>query len=698
VENRKCYLYPEKFQPLALEILNSEKSMLHTQTISSISRKLILSVLFVLGSLISSADWKGYFDHSDIIALVKCTKTSENSEKITVLKCYKGNLKKGDELTLTTYFRDIVGVFGRTNLVIFADIKADSSIEKSYNINHWLQLQGKSIESNLYDRSPTPYTSITQFKNFDRFLDAYGDSTLRPEVYKEILKKLKRAKHVGEVTLYLMELYILGFNQYHPIFGDFTNVNNSSLQYALIHLMGNIRTDESRAILNSFLSSKKMWLVGMTIQILANDAPEKAGPILLERYKIWNKEELEYKSWDNQVYVGSNSDFGVFQPFISIFQNSPNIEQEEYQSSMGRWEIIAAFGKLRYEPAGPFLISLLDKCNPTEYLEIVDALQKIGNKEYVHHLNMQLDSSNHDNVYWLSRKIAKDSIIECLPSLRNYVSRINRNEKCYFHFLVSDDEGLGAFSDSLTRDFLLLDFENFLDSSRTLLCDEITDWNVEYIKSFSKNKESRALPLLNRALFETYALNEDFGKYPKLFQIKKELEDSAMIMFQQKLQNTGYKWFSLRKCVAFIDNTKEVAQGKSPKAHFAVECEVIEKERSFDSEGAAALYAEIIQKELGIVADSVSIRIRGYNYTKYELPSYNWIVPNDWHKPLFYEYSNYFIENPTEEVIQMYQGLLDYNYIKRPREIEALNNTILEMKTKLTELQKEEGQIGTKKD
>lgn len=481
--------------------------MLHTQTISSISRKLILSVLLVLGSFISSADWKGYFDHSDIIALVKCTKTSEDSEKITVLKCYKGNLKEGDELTLTTYFRDIVGVFGRTNLVIFADIKADSSIEKSYNINHWLQLQGKSIECNLYDRSPTPYTSITQFKNFDRFLDAYGDSTLRPEVYKEILKKLKRAKHVGEVTLYLMELYILGFNQYHPIFRDFTNVNNSSLQYALIHLMGNIRTDESRAILNSILSSKKMWLVGMTIQILANDAPEKAGPILLERFKIWHKEELEYKSWNNQVYAGSNSDFGVFQPFISIFQNSPNIEQEEYQSSMGRWEIIAAFGKLRYEPAGPYLISFLDKCDDYEYSEVMTVLEKIGKQNHTSHIKKLLDTDDYKKIQWIAEKIVKDSLVTCLPNLINFISRLDHNANCQLDFLVSPELGLGAFSDTITKNFLLDDFKNFLNNSHKLKCDNIETWNTQYIKSFSKNKEQRARTLINRLFFENFGIN-----------------------------------------------------------------------------------------------------------------------------------------------------------------------------------------------
>lgn len=474
--------------------------MLHSQ---AISKKFILSFLFVFSSLISSADWKGYFDHSEVIALVKCTKTSENSEKITVLKCYKGNLKEGDELKLTTHFREIVGIFGRTNLVIFADIKTNNSIEKSYKINRWLQLQGKSIECNLYDSEPTEYTAITQFKNFDRFLEAYSDTSLRPKVYKEILKKLKRAKHVGQVTLYLMELYILGFSQYHPIFRDFVNVNSSSLQYALLHLMGNIRTDESRALLNLSLSSQRMWLVGMTIQMLANDTPEKAGPILLERFKMWSKEKLERKWWSNHVSAeGSSPDWGGYQPFISMFQNEPTIVQERYVSSLGRWEVIEAFGKLRYEPAGPYLVSFLDKCDDYEYEAVMEVLNIIGYQDFSNHIKNQLDANNHEKINWLVEKIINDSLIECLPNLINYTSRVDRSTYCNSHFLVSPDRGLGVFSDTIATNFLFHDFEKFLKTSARLRCDKIETWNSQYIKSLSKNRDERARPLINQLLLE----------------------------------------------------------------------------------------------------------------------------------------------------------------------------------------------------
>jgi hypothetical protein len=171
-----------------------------------------------------------------------------------------------------------------------------------------------------------------------------------------------------------------------------------------------------------------------------------------------------------------------------------------------------------------------------------------------------------------------------------------------------------------------------------------------------------------------------------------------MIAFQTKLEKTGYKSFALKRCIAFIENTEEVLHGKSPRVHFALECEVINKYNSITNQNAAALHAEIIQKELGINPDSIAIIIGYYLYSEFALPKFTWIASNIWEKPIFFNYSSYFIENPTEEGIQMYQGLLDYNYINRPHEIEALNNTILEMKTKLTELQKEEGQIGTKKD
>ena len=171
-----------------------------------------------------------------------------------------------------------------------------------------------------------------------------------------------------------------------------------------------------------------------------------------------------------------------------------------------------------------------------------------------------------------------------------------------------------------------------------------------------------------------------------------------MIMFQQKLQNTGYNWFSIKRCLACIDNTEDVMQGKSPKVHYALECELINKYDSFSNKDFAAMSTEILRKELGVAIDSISIIIGYYLYSDFALPKFTWIVSNAWEKPFFYNYSSYFIENPTEEGIQMYQALLDYNYINRPREIEALNKTILEMKIKLAELQKVEGQIGSKKD
>lgn len=634
-------------------------------------------------SISTSAEWKEWMDQSDIIAFVEYGQNDEGVSVAKVIKCYKGALNKGAEIGLSGMYKPQKS--GLENLFKSRYILCLSESQSDYfDVLASAPVVMNRVECNLFKYREHETLRTTSLKQFESFLEAYLDPTKRPEVCKKIVRKLHLVDDAEKATLWLMQLYILEYNQYHDVFQSCLIYSKNSTRYALLKLMGNIHSTESRRIIAAYLKSRDLWLVGLAIQALGNEPPETVGPLLLEQFKIWKEKGLKNDIHYNITAVKDEpkNEFGRI--WDQVFGATYISNGDSRVLSEGYWEVIQALGKLQYKPAVPELLKFADECRRWDREEVLEVIKQIESGEYVNYLNGILESQNEELVSLAIKKILEDSLKECLPSLMNYISSIDRNANCNKSFIVSRTSGLGAFNDSITRNFLVVDFKKFENSRANFTCSNIEEWYLEYISSFKPHGEDCAHSVANEYLFNTYALNEDFGKYPSLFKIKKDLEEAAIARFQKILNENGYEWLSIVNAIAYIENTEEVILGKAPKVHYAILSDVIEKKSSWDKRDSAKIYAEILQNELGLSTDSIAIKIGGYIYSDYELPEYGWYYKgSDWRsisKSNFYDYTSYLLSCQKLSNEDFFQALLDYKYVIIKPERASIEQIISDLK------------------
>src|SRR5690606_35601924 len=136
-------------------------------------------------------------------------------------------------------------------------------------------------------------------------------------------------------------------------------------------------------------------------------------------------------------------------------------------------------------------------------------------REYIPYINKHLDNKTHELIFKISRLIAEDSLVECLPSFKNFISTCNRNRHLNYEYVISTCCGIGHFKDSATVAFLLSDYKHFFTYKDTLESSKQKYWTQKYIETFTDLKVKEARPLIYKSIYDWFGLNEDFGKNPK---------------------------------------------------------------------------------------------------------------------------------------------------------------------------------------
>jgi len=185
----------------------------------------------------------------------------------------------------------------------------------------------------------------------------------------------------------------------------------------------------------------------------------------------------------------------------------------------------------------------------------------------------------------------------------------------------------------------------------TLDNDKQRDWTNEYIETFTQLKVKEAQSLIYRSVFDWHGLNEDFGKNPTLYKIKKRLEDSVQASFEKELAKKDLK---MTHCMAFIENTEALAKGASPKAKFFIQVTI---PTSVVSEGK--LYQSMIAAALHLPEESVFLK---FNDGVYYNTIQNRFDKSISHTPL-YHFIDYAKTISTPEDLLFLQSLLDNQFI-----------------------------------
>lgn len=643
--------------------------------------KILLAIICLTLTVQSKADtwidptWKRMLDSSDVIALIQYTSSGDFRASARILTIYKGHLRSGDEIFISG-FSNRYGPIDKMNegdkylvFLVFnepstegleywnEELKEKAELKdfveayknkRAYYV--WsptsgdLKVKGNKVQ---YDLIRTTFSSQQKFyalKEFEIFLAAYQDKVLALEFSTTILEKIKPVSESNLGSQYLMMLYLLGYNKYDDIFESYGKVRNPSSKYALAQIMGNIKTEQSRNILISLLSDKNSLVQGEVVRQLKNEPAEIVAPILLQHLK-----------YSSDVNFGPSN---VMDPVMNRIDG-------------GKVEIIKALGELEYKLAIPDLLLLLDTDNEYLFELVIDALKNIGTKEYIPYINKHLDNKTHNLIFGISMMISEDSLVECLRGFKNFISTCNRNIHPTYDYTISTCCGIGHFKDSATIAFLLSDYERFFTYKDTLESRKQNVWTNEYIATFTDLRVKEARPLIYKSIYDWVGLNEDFGKYPKLFDIKKQLEDSIRVVFAKGLESRGYK---LNYCIAFIENTPDVVKGAEPTAKYLIEVTIPTTEKGNEHQA-------IVSKELKLNKESIFLR--------YENGWYHLEKQDRFDKGLFstpiYHFLSYAEAEPNKDDINFLQGLLDKKFVNDEDDQKMIRETIEKIRENLGE-------------
>jgi hypothetical protein len=641
--------------------------------------QILLTTIFLSFSFQAKSDtwvdptWKVMLDSSNVIALVQYSSKGDFRASAKILTIYKGELKVGDEIWISGFsnrYGPIDKVSKGDKYLVFLNLNkpTEKGLEywngelntkpelkayieaykenKAYRV--WsptsgdLKVRGKEVQYDLIQTSFYVQQNYNSLSEFENFLGAYIDKTRRIDFCNNLTSKIKPATEGDLNAQNLMQLFLIGYNKYDTIFENYVSVNNPSSKYALAQLMGNIKSVESRNILIALLEDERSIVQGEVVRQLKNESAEIVAPILLKHLKT-----------SNDVNFGPSN---IMDPVRNKIDG-------------GKIEIIRTLGELKYKPAVPDLKLLLETEDANLFELVIEALNNIGNRDYTSYINKHLDNKTRDLIFTISMLIAKDSLVECLPSFKNFISTCNRNRHPSYEYTISTCCGIGRFKDSTTVSFLLSDYRHFFTYKDTLESSKQKYWTKEYIETFTDLKVKEARPLIYNSIYDWFGLSEDFGKYPKLFEVKKNLEDSVRKVFTNSLEKKGYE---LNYCIAFIENTSDVLNGFKPKAKYLIQVTIPSTKNGKE-------HQELIVKELNLPRESVYIR---FSNGVYHLSIQDRFDKSTSSTPI-YGFLSFAKAIPNQSDLYFLQGLLDNNFIIDDYYQKKVKETIEEIKTEL---------------
>lgn len=641
--------------------------------------KILLTIICLTFAAQTKADswvdptWKRMLDSSDVVALIQYTSKGDFRASAKILTIYKGQLKTGDEIYISGFsnrYGPIDKMSKGDKYLVFLnfnqpdekrieywneELKTKPELKEyvdAYKNNKayyvWsptsgdLKIKGKKVQYDLIQTSfysKQNYYSLTEFENF---LIAYYNKSKTTDFCNSLISNIKPVTDSDLNSQHLMKLFLLGYNQYDSVFESYVKVDNPSSKYALAQLMGNIKSVESRNILISLLDDKHSIVQGEVVRQLKNEPAEIVAPILLKHLK-----------------TSSSANFGpskIMDPVMNRIDG-------------GKVEIIKTLGELKYKPAIPDLLLLLETDNDDLFELVIEALKNMGSKDYIPYINKHLDNKTHDLIFEISMMIAKDSLVECLPSFKKFISTCNRNRHPNYEYTISTCCGIGHFKDSATVAFLLSDYKHFFTYKDTLESSKQKYWTQKYIETFTDLKVKEARPLIYKSIYDWFGLNEDFGKNPKLFKVKKQLEDSIKTVFANSLEKKGYK---LNYCIAFIENTANIEKGDKPIAKYLIEVTIPSTEKGNE-------HQEIISNELKLNKECIYLR---YENGWYHIEKQDRFDKSISSTPI-YNFLSYAEAIPNPSDLVFLQGLLDHNFINDDYYQKKIRETIDEIKVSL---------------
>ncbi len=549
--------------------------------------------------------WKDMLDNSDVIAMVQYTKNGKFRARAKIVTSYKGTLQTGDEIWIWGFsnrYGPVDRMYRGDRYIVFLKFDKPDSNGIDYLNNAIKRRPGLKRYAEAYKNgktyqvwSPTSgdlriknnevqydLVETTFYKNqnyfslieFESFLREYQVES-KAEFCKGLLTSLKPATENEKDAQTLMKLHLLGYDRYDSVFRKYIKSKNPASRYALAMIMGNIGTSECKDILKALLSDRHGLVQGEAVRQLKKVLPsDSIAPLLLAHLVSQNEKHQRHSN--------------IMNPVANIVND-------------GKFEIIKALGEMKYKPAVPQLLLLLDFDDREIFNVVSEALMNIGMQDSA---TITLLLSNYR--YFLQ---AKDSMPEPTYRYRNY----------------------------------------------------------KYIETFAYLRINEARPLIYQTIYERCGLNYDFGKHPALFNKKKQLEDSFKGIFENSFGQKGYK---LDYCLAFIENTNEVASGLTPQVKYLIGVTI-------PSNNNGREHRQLLGSELKIPEENTYIRYKDGAFR--DMPGYDRFYESNLSTLIGY-FSDYAFVVPTREDAIFLEKIIENKIITNEYYLRKVKEIISEIR------------------
>lgn len=285
--------------------------------------------------------------------------------------------------------------------------------------------------------------------------------------------------------------------------------------------------------------------------------------------------------------------------------------------------------------------------NLTDFENLIKNAKSTNRNDYINFINKRLENNDEKFIYAITDFIKEDSLIECIPNLKKFISNCNRQNSNTESTLTC----LSKIGSEKDKEFVLNDFKKNINKKHISF-----GWLEAYISSIERLNISNAHNLLNDAFFDWNGINLNFAKYKILFDIKNELEKSYFNNFPKTLIDEGYK---LKNVLVFIDNSLQVVNGDKPKTRYLIKIELpynssypISKNNEIEEKSLSK-----IQEFLNLPKDNINLEYNdgGFYLKQQERFSASTLTVN---------YIDYLIKYPNSECSNFIIELNKLNYFK----------------------------------
>ena len=640
-------------------------------------KHLILIILLTCFHLTANADqwtdpsWKKMIAESDAIALVEYISDGDFRAQAKILKIYKG--KVSSELIWISGFSNRYGPIDHMNIGDQFIVFLKSNRPSKRNLEYWeeeiqedkelipyvdaikkgnayyiwtptsgdLKVKSKKVQ---YDLLQTTFYNNQKFyslSEFERFLDSFNRN--KKNFQKFLLADLSGNLSNDKTSQILMMLYLTSYKTYDPIYETVYGTSLDNSLYALSKLLGNVKGNQSRDLLVKLLDSESSVVQGEAVRQLSKEGARFIGPILLSKLS---------KAGETGIYP---------QGLMDPVQNSVD---------GGKIEIIKTLGALKYKPAIPKLLPLLETENEYLFMTTFEVLYALETTDYIPYLNRHLEKGTSDLIYNICDLITELNLTECIPSLMSYISNHDKTIHPSKDFAISSCCGLANFDTQEVRDFLVSDFDQVLKMERGSSIDNKKKWIQEYIATFNHLSIVEVKSSLYNALFDYYGINYSFKTNPELFNNKKELEELTLKKIEKSLGKQKIKKINF---LILSDYLNENAKVTDLQVNLVIET----KKRGWDN--LKPIFESIKNKltENGLNENSLSLTAGSMTQ------SFGGITPPKFSDSLMLEFLEYLANHPDNEDLVFLQNLSKFGYATSDYDLRKLNKTIELVKSKL---------------